>query len=119
MIVGESTSAGRPVATRATADAGPGSAGVRPVLDGHGGHLGPVRRQGQGERRALAHRAVDGQVAAHGPCEPAGEREPEPDALLPQVAWVELLEQLEDALARVRGDAWPRVVDADADGVVA
>src|SRR6185369_2017437 len=69
------------------------------------------------ERRALAHRAVDGQVAAHGPREPAGEREPEPDALLPQVARVELLEQLEDALARVRGNARPRVADADADGV--
>ena len=67
-------------------------------------------RQGQGEARAFAGRAVERHVAAHRARQPARDGQAEPG---PVLAAVSALEALEDPLLVGRGDARPLVGDGD------
>src|SRR5689334_23606932 len=92
---------------------------VRGFTSGRGiaPHGGPRRlgRHGEDdrERAASADLALDGDVAAHHPGEPAGEGETETDALARPVVPPELTEDVEDRLVMLARNAGAGVGDPD------
>src|SRR5690606_19727473 len=68
----------------------------------------------EGEARAAAELAADGEIASHGAREATAYRETESRAaMLPGVSFLHLNERLEDALVLVGGDADAAVGDGD------